>query len=151
MRLSLRKGAYCSPAQPTSTGNPGERSGEISVLMPLLGNVCRRSEADLSRRAVEGSAVPRTSPGNAEYDAQREFSSPATNMGGRVEPFGWVGERVRGQNPLIVRTGAGERIILFEHRIRGFQLWSAELQIPRLPRISCRELRLRSTACGSLY
>jgi hypothetical protein len=26
----------------------------------------------------------------------------------------------------------------------------AELQIPRLPRISCRELRLRPTACGSL-
>ena len=25
-----------------------------------------------------------------------------------------------------------------------------KLQIPRLPRISCRELRLRSTACGSL-
>jgi hypothetical protein len=43
VRLSLRKGAYCSPAQPTSTGNPGERSGEISVWMPLLGNVFRRS------------------------------------------------------------------------------------------------------------
>src|SRR5882757_3358189 len=42
VRLSLRKGAYCSPAQPTSTGNPGERSGEISVLMPLLGNVFDR-------------------------------------------------------------------------------------------------------------
>ncbi|MDX6458811.1 MAG: hypothetical protein QOE55_2508 [Acidobacteriaceae bacterium] len=57
VRLSLRKGAYCSPAQQTSTGNPGERSGEISVLMPLLGNVFRRSEA-------EGSVVPRTFPGN---------------------------------------------------------------------------------------
>src|SRR5882757_10668262 len=44
VRLSLRKGAYCSPAQPTSTGNPGERSGEISVWMPFLGNVFRRSE-----------------------------------------------------------------------------------------------------------
>src|SRR5450631_81252 len=31
--------------------------------------------ADLSRRAVEGSAVPRTSPGNAEYYAQTELSS----------------------------------------------------------------------------
>ena len=103
------------------------------------------------RSAAEGSPVSRTTTGNAGYDAQREFSSPATNMGGRVEPFGWVGERVRGQNPLIVRTGVGERVILFEHRIRGFQEWSAELQIPRLPRISCRELRLRSTACGSLY
>ena len=68
VRLSLRKGAYCSPAQPTSTGNPGERSGEISVLMPLLGNVFRGSEA-------EGSAVPRTSPGNAKYYAQTELSS----------------------------------------------------------------------------
>src|SRR5437868_2466192 len=44
VRLSLRKGACCSPAPPTSTGNPGERSGEISVLMPLLGNVFRESE-----------------------------------------------------------------------------------------------------------
>src|SRR5258706_7756306 len=51
VRLSLRKGAYCSPAQPTSTGNPGERSGEISVWMPLLGNVFRWSETDLSRPA----------------------------------------------------------------------------------------------------
>src|SRR5713226_1126390 len=46
VRLSLRKGAYCSPAQPTSTGNPGERSGEISVLTPLLGNVFRQSVAE---------------------------------------------------------------------------------------------------------
>src|SRR5882757_5342288 len=59
---SLRKGAYCSPAQPTSSGNPGERSGEVSVWMPLLRNVFRRSEADLSRLVVEGSAVPRTYP-----------------------------------------------------------------------------------------
>ena len=35
----------------------------------------KSGEADLSRRAVEGSAVPRTSPGNAEYDAQIELSS----------------------------------------------------------------------------
>ena len=33
------------------------------------------SEADLSRPAVEGSAVPRTSSGNAEYYAQTELSS----------------------------------------------------------------------------
>jgi hypothetical protein len=31
--------------------------------------------ADLSRRAVEGSAVPRTSPGNAKYYTQTELSS----------------------------------------------------------------------------
>src|SRR5882757_593951 len=46
VRLSLRKGAHCSPAQPTSTGNPGERSGEISVWMLFPGNVFRRSEAE---------------------------------------------------------------------------------------------------------
>ena len=34
--------------------------------------------------------------------------------------------------------------------VLSFQERSAELQIPRLPRISCRELRLRSTPCGSL-
>jgi hypothetical protein len=33
---------------------------------------------------------------------------------------------------------------------KHFQERSAELQIPRLPRISCREFQLRSTACGSL-
>ncbi len=33
------------------------------------------SEADLSRRAMEGSAVPRTTTGNAEHDAQTELSS----------------------------------------------------------------------------
>src|SRR5713226_7980417 len=48
VRLSLRKGAYCSPAQPTSTGNPGQRSGEISVLTPLPGNVFRQSVAERS-------------------------------------------------------------------------------------------------------
>jgi len=53
VRLSLRKGAYCSPAQPTSTGNPGERSGEISVLTPLLGSVFRQSVAE--RRDLCGS------------------------------------------------------------------------------------------------
>ena len=35
----------------------------------------KSGEADLSRRAVEGSAVPRTTTGNAEYDAQIELSS----------------------------------------------------------------------------
>ena len=33
------------------------------------------SEADLPRRAVEGSAVRRTSPGNAEYYVETELSS----------------------------------------------------------------------------
>jgi hypothetical protein len=36
------------------------------------------SEADLSRRAVEGSAVPQTLPGNTE-------SRPATNLSSRPE------------------------------------------------------------------
>jgi hypothetical protein len=40
--------------------------------------------ATLDRKSgeAEGSAVPRTSPGNAEYDAQKEFSSPAMNSAG---------------------------------------------------------------------
>jgi hypothetical protein len=69
-------GFYSATSLPGSADLPfvistgAQRSGEISVWMPLLGNVCRRSEA-------EGSAVPRTSPGNAEYDALREFSFPA--------------------------------------------------------------------------
>ncbi len=52
-------GFYSATSLPGSAALPfvistgAQRSGEISVLMPLLGNVFRRSEA-------EGSAVPRT-------------------------------------------------------------------------------------------
>jgi hypothetical protein len=42
-----------SAALPFVISTGAQRSGEISVLMPLLGNVFRRSEA-----------VPQTSPGN---------------------------------------------------------------------------------------
>ncbi|MDT7811170.1 MAG: hypothetical protein QOJ51_1316 [Acidobacteriaceae bacterium] len=41
-----------SPA-PACRGTGAQRSGEISVWMPLLGNIFRRSEADLSRSTVE--------------------------------------------------------------------------------------------------
>jgi hypothetical protein len=57
-------GFYSATSLPGSAALPfvistgAQRSGEISVWMPRLGNVCRRSEA-------EGSAVPRASPGNA--------------------------------------------------------------------------------------
>jgi hypothetical protein len=49
-----------------STG--AQRSGEISVWMPLLGNVFRRCVA-------AGSAVPRTFPGNPESSPDTELSS----------------------------------------------------------------------------
>jgi hypothetical protein len=43
--------------------------------------------ATLDRKSgeAEGSAVPRTPTGNAEYDAQREFSSPAMNSAGGLK------------------------------------------------------------------
>src|SRR5882757_1049449 len=43
-----------------------------------------------------------------------------------------LGEHARSQNPLVIRTRAGEMTILFERRIPRFQERSAELQIPRL-------------------
>ncbi len=49
----------------------------------------KSGEADLSRRAVEGSAVLRTSPGNAEYPTQpvpkgRDNLLPGTGVPGRI-------------------------------------------------------------------
>jgi hypothetical protein len=58
-------GFYSATSLPVSAALPfvistgAQRNGEISVWMPLLGNVFRRSEA-------EGSAVPRSPPGNPE-------------------------------------------------------------------------------------
>ena len=46
------------------------------------------SEADLSRRAVEESAVPRTSPGNAKFHPQTELSSrPERSVIGEICGF----------------------------------------------------------------
>src|SRR5258708_14848953 len=45
MRLSVEKGARSLPAPPSSTGNLGERSGEISVLTTSPGNVFGESVA----------------------------------------------------------------------------------------------------------
>jgi hypothetical protein len=56
-------GFYSATSLPRSAALPfvistgAQRSGEISVWMPLPGNVFRRSEADLSRLAVEGSSL----------------------------------------------------------------------------------------------
>jgi hypothetical protein len=43
MRLSVEKGAQSLSTPPSSTGNPGERSGEISLLTTSPGNVFRES------------------------------------------------------------------------------------------------------------
>jgi hypothetical protein len=46
MRLSVKRDAGTSSTPQNSTGNSGERSGEISVLMLFLGNVFGQSEAE---------------------------------------------------------------------------------------------------------
>jgi hypothetical protein len=45
MRLSVERDARTPSTPQNPTGNPRERSGEISVLIPFLGNVFRQSEA----------------------------------------------------------------------------------------------------------
>src|SRR5258707_14998706 len=55
-----------------------ERSGAEgpAVLRTLLGNVFRRSEADLSRRAVEGSAVRHSGAPNLPFYSHFPFVIP---------------------------------------------------------------------------
>ena len=65
-----RKGWEIDPEEDPSAGGAAlNRSSALCVI---------RSEADLSRRAVEGSAVPQTLPGNTE-------SRLATNLSSRPE------------------------------------------------------------------
>src|SRR5580692_4742226 len=89
MAIDARPGGPTAKRQPSPEGL-GDRSRRGSErrrrgTQPIVRSPCViPSEADLSRRAVEGSAVPRTSPGNAEYDTQTKFSSQAAGSLRRV-------------------------------------------------------------------
>ena len=77
----------------------------------------------------------------------------SASLGMTKERVGDQGEGVSTpDNSLFFGAGKGTADLYTMPRSleKHIQERSAELQIPRLPRISCRELRLRSTACGSL-
>jgi hypothetical protein len=126
--------------------------GNASVQQPLFLNCCRF--LFVIPREGEGSAGPRTSPGNAEaeYDAPSEVSSrllwpqltrgfwvgecsPTQSKRGLELPTQSIGAFIRRLVICLSTRLPGslrEMGIQFEHHIPRFQERSAELQIPRL-------------------
>ena len=90
MRLSVEKGARSLPAPRSSTGNLGERSGEISVLTTSPGNVFRESMA----QEVPAVSLPvLTHPRGPRMDLQLLLPiKHATRASNRTRAMGRAGD-----------------------------------------------------------
>jgi hypothetical protein len=108
------------------------------VVLPKENHTQLIEAATLDRKSggAEGSAVPRTFPGNAEYDAQEHChlacSAPNDLGSGAGVLAQKIGVFVKKLVISRLQSSLLEMRILFEHRIPRFQESSAEPQIPRL-------------------
>jgi hypothetical protein len=115
---------------------------------------CSRRGFFCCLEAVQNSNYPkrRTSGAKALIGPAYFGTAEAVPFVERPFPIGEGKGRTEKKKPQIspLRCAPVEMTNLWQGEIPRFQERSAELQIGRLPRISCRELRLRSTAGGSL-